>query len=103
MGAPTIVRRDGRSWSLPPIGSALLPYPKSQHVDINARDLAGGRRALAFQQSESAVDGLAARGRSGLVGDGGRAPERVPGQRRPVTGCLFGDGDERRQRGGAPP
>src|SRR4029077_990209 len=45
-------------------------YPESQNVDVNARDLVGERRALAFQQGQSAVDGLAAGGRAGLVGDG---------------------------------
>ena len=40
------------------------------------------RRALAFQQVEGAADGLAAGGRSGLVGDGGCVREGVPGQGR---------------------
>jgi len=60
-------------------------YPKSQHVDVNSLDLAAGRSALAYQQGERAVDGLAAGGRPGLEGDGGRASERVPGQRRQVA------------------
>ena len=70
-------------------------YPESQRVDINARGPAGRRRTLAFQQAEGAADGLAAGGHSGLVGDSGCTPERVPGEGRQVTRCLFGDGDER--------
>ncbi|MGO9467584.1 MAG: hypothetical protein ACLQVF_25870, partial [Isosphaeraceae bacterium] len=77
-------------------------YPESQHVDINARGPAGGWRTLAFQQAEGAAYGLATGGQSGLVGDGGCTPERVPGEGRLVTRCLFGDGDERRERGRAP-
>ena len=37
-----------------------------------------------------------------MVGDDGRIREGVPGQGRLVTRCLFGDGDERRERGRAP-
>jgi hypothetical protein len=103
---------DGRAEDLAQVREELVSaadrvgagaYPKSQHVDVNARDLAGGRRALPFQQGESAVDGLAAGWRSGLVGHSGRAPDGVPGQHRQGTRCLFSDGDERRQRGAAPP
>ena len=70
-------------------------YPESQHADINARGPAGGRRTLPFQQAEDAADGLAAGGHPGLVGDGGCAPERIPGEVRPVPRCLFDDRDER--------
>ena len=68
-------------------------YPESQH--INTRGPAGGRRVLAFQQVEGAADGLAAGGQAGLIGDSGGTPERVPGEGRQVTRCLFGDGDQR--------
>src|SRR5216684_7259895 len=37
-----------------------------------------------------------------MADDDGCVREGVPGQSRLVTRCLFGDGDERRQRGGAP-
>src|SRR6204780_1324287 len=77
-------------------------YPESEHVDINARGPAGRQGTLAFQQAEGAVYGLAAGGQSGLGGDSGCTPEGVPGEGRLVTRCLFGDGDERGQRGGAP-
>src|SRR4029077_15590063 len=94
---------NGRADDLVQVREELVPaadrvgagaYPESQHVDINARGPAGGR-TLAFQQAEGAVDGLVAGGHSGLVGDGGCTPERVPSEGREVTRCLFGDGDER--------
>ena len=76
-------------------------YPQLQRVDVNVRAPARRRRVLAFQQVEGAADGLAAGRRAGLVGDGGGVREGVPGEGRQVTRCLFGDGDERGQRGGA--
>ena len=54
-------------------------YPESQHVDVDPRDLAGLRWALAFHQGEGAIDGLAARRGPGLGGEGGCAPQRLPG------------------------
>ena len=76
-------------------------YPKFERVDVNARALAGGRRTSACQQIEGAAYRLAAGGSAGLVGDGGRAPECVPGEGQLVRRCLFGNGDERGQCGGA--
>ena len=78
------------------------PYPEPVRAGIGARAMAGGRRTLIFQESEDAAYGLAAGGRAGVVDDGGCIREGVPGEGRQVTRCLFGDGDERGQRGGAP-
>jgi hypothetical protein len=65
--------------------------------------MTGGRRPLVFQEPEDAVYSPAVGGRAGLADDDGRIRERVPGEGRLVTRCLFGDGEERRERGGAPP
>jgi hypothetical protein len=70
-------------------------YLQFQRAEVNELARAGGRRVLAFQQVEGAADGPAAGGRAGLVGDGGRVREDVPGEGRLATRCLFDDGDER--------
>ena len=70
-------------------------YPESAATLASMPGAWPAAGTLAFQQAEDAADGLAAGGRSGLVGDRGCTPERVPGQGRQVTRCLFGDGDER--------
>jgi hypothetical protein len=94
---------NGRVGDLAQVGAKLVSaadrvgagvYPESQHVDINARDRPTGRWTLTVQQAEGPADGLAAGGRSGLVGDSGGTCEGVPGEGRLVARRLFGDGDE---------
>ena len=53
-----------------------------------------------FQESKNAAYGLAAGGRACVVGGDGGVREGVPGEGRLIARCLFGDGQERRQRGG---
>src|SRR6185312_8553726 len=95
---------NGRAGELAQLRDELVPaadrvgtgaYPQFVRVDITARGPAGGRRTPAFQQAEGAAYRLAAGGHAGLVGDRGCTPERVPGEGRQVTRCVFGDGDER--------
>ena len=71
-------------------------------LDVQPHPPRGQARAQVLAQAEGTADGLTAGGHSGLVGDSGGTPERVPGEGRLVTRRLFGDGNERGQRGGAP-
>ena len=64
--------------------------------------MAGGPGPLIFQKPENAAYGLAAGGLARVVDDLCRIRESVPGEVRQVTRCLFGDGEKRRERGGAP-
>ena len=95
MGEPASLRSSGTSWFLLPTGSALARIHSLCAWTSTARGPAGGWRTPAFQQAEGAAYRLAAGGHAGLVGNRGCTPERVPGEGRQVTRCLFGDGDER--------